>query len=179
MARRSLTGFTLMELLVVIAIIGLLSTVVLASLTTARGKARDSKRVQEIQQVRNALEGFLSTNGVYPTACGGVTAAYRGHGSDFGDCNTDYISGLTPTFIAKLPIDPGGDNTGGYVYRVDALRKNYKLMSFGKLETYTKNVGEVNARCPSACANPYCSGAYLAVHSTFPTAVDALGASCW
>ncbi len=168
---RSKSGFTLIELLVVLAIIGMLSAAVLTSLTASRAKARDSKRLQEITQFQKALELYFATYNQYPVACGNVTGAYRGHGSNFGNCDTDYVMGIAPTYLAKLPVDPGGDSTDGYIYQVDTSRQNYKIMSYQKLETYTKNAGDVNARCPSSCANTYCSGAYLARHTA--------GASCW
>ena len=44
-------GFTLIELLVVIAIIGLLSTVVFASLAGTRPRARDARRLAEVKQM--------------------------------------------------------------------------------------------------------------------------------
>lgn len=56
-------GFTLIELLVVISIIGLLSSVVLASLATARASARDSERIATIKQIQNALELYAIDNG--------------------------------------------------------------------------------------------------------------------
>lgn len=59
-------GFTLVELLIVIAIIGVLSTVVLSSLTNAKAKSRDTRRLADLQQIHNALELYFSENASYP-----------------------------------------------------------------------------------------------------------------
>jgi len=49
-------GFTLIELLVVIAIIGILSSIVLVSLNSARKKGTDTRIISDVQQTRTALE---------------------------------------------------------------------------------------------------------------------------
>lgn len=59
-------GFTLIELLVVIAIIGVLASVVLASLNTARTKSRDARRVADVKQIQIALEMYMDSNQEYP-----------------------------------------------------------------------------------------------------------------
>ena len=61
-------GFTLIELLVVIAIIGILSSIVLASLNSARKKGRDARRVADIKQIQLALELYYDANSNYPTS---------------------------------------------------------------------------------------------------------------
>jgi len=59
-------GFTLIELLVVITIIGLLASIVLASLSSARNKGNDSAIISDVQQLRNLFESNRLGTGSYP-----------------------------------------------------------------------------------------------------------------
>ena len=65
-------GFTLIELLVVIAIIGILSSVILASLNTARGKGNDAKVKAQLSGLRASAEIYYD-NQIPPSY--GITAS--------------------------------------------------------------------------------------------------------
>lgn len=114
-------GFTLIELLVVIAIIGLLSTLAVVALTSARGKARDAKRISDIKQIQTALELYFADQGQkYPAQatsalvlgtgngsviCGGSTGGIK---DALGNCGTSPV-----TFMGKVPRDPQFTGTPG------------------------------------------------------------------
>jgi len=97
-------GFTLIELLVVIAIIGLLASIVLVSLNSARKKARDAKRVADIKQIQIALEMYYNDNRNYP----GTNGQWMDNGCS--GSYTDLSTVLSPKYIATVPPDPLGNS---------------------------------------------------------------------
>jgi prepilin-type N-terminal cleavage/methylation domain-containing protein len=66
---KNLKAFTLIELLVVISIIGLLSTFAIIALNNAKAKARDTKRMNDLKTISQALEMYYLDNGTYPISC--------------------------------------------------------------------------------------------------------------
>ncbi len=103
-------GFTLIELLVVIAIIGLLSTLAVVALGSAKVKARDSKRLSDLKQLQTALELYYTDQNNYPTG----TAVTLGAGMyECLNASGWAAIGCTNPYMGKVPSDPNGS---AYVY---------------------------------------------------------------
>ena len=121
MIKSNKKGFTLIELLVVIAIIGLLSTLAVVALNSARQKSRDSKRVADVKQIQSALELYFADMNGYPVGdrilLGTANTYNELSTSGFGATatGTTYM-GLVPK--APLPYDaPCSDATNSYTYK--------------------------------------------------------------
>lgn len=146
-------GFTIIELLVVIAIIGLLASIILASLNSARKRARDARRYADLAQIANALEMYYDDHNSYPVTTP-VPASYQsiitstviywsvcpGGGSRDTQGPNGYIPDLAPQYIPQLPTDPSGCGSGvygGYIYTGNAT--DYKIAADW--------MGEVGEQC--------------------------------
>jgi type II secretion system protein G len=114
-------GFTLIELLVVIGIIGILAVVVIAAMSTARGKARDDKRISDVRSMMVALELFYSDNARYPTATSNLPTP-----ADGSPAFNSYLA-----VLPDVPVPNDGDCTpanNAYVYAQTNSGKNYSIV---------------------------------------------------
>jgi type IV pilus assembly protein PilA len=126
MSKRLSRGFTLIELLVVIAIIGILSSVVLASLNTARGKGANAAIKSNLNNIRAQAELVYDTaSGSYAAVCvdpnvvKGVTAAASAGSATVGTVDAAGTSSTVvcqDTATAWAVQAPLKSTEGTYVY---------------------------------------------------------------
>lgn len=128
--RKTFRGFTLIELLVVISIIGLLSSIVLVSLATARTKAYDAQRLSNLKNVQTALEVYYTANSGYPSTSGKNYNSQCTGGFYTPVTASNVIPGLVPTYLPSSPIDPKTNGTNQCCYSYVGDGKDYKFMFF-------------------------------------------------
>ncbi len=125
-------GFTLVELLVTIGIIGILATVTVVSVGSARAKARDSKRVSDVKQIQSGLELMGNDlGGAYP----GGTADLIGAGNFAVICSAGFKAAdktgecAGSIYLNPVPLDP--TNKDKYVYKYTATKPDGSACAAG------------------------------------------------
>ena len=114
----SQAGFTLLELLIVMAVIGLISSIAVGATTTTRSRTRDQRRIDDLLQIRKALELYLHDHGDYPPGpCGYNCNSYYLSTHSNWDTFANYLK----PYIDRLPVDPVNNlaypwNDGHYSY---------------------------------------------------------------
>ena len=115
-------GFTLIELLVVIAIIGILASVVVASLNSARDKGSDAAIKANLANIRAQAELYYDDNSGYGTvdasACSTASTlfvdttianAIAAASSTAGAAPTCYLDYDQDNWAISVPLKSGGD----------------------------------------------------------------------
>jgi type II secretion system protein G len=133
-------GFTLIELLVVIAIIGLLTGIVMTSLTGSKAKARDVKRISDIGNIQLALELYFDRCKQYPAFVKGSSAI---SGSKKVTLSTNFNNNCpvaTPaitlgSYISQIPTSP---SPGSYSYYVNSEANPTDYVLSVTLENYNE-----------------------------------------
>ncbi len=131
------SGFTLIELLVVIAIIGILASVVLASLNSAREKSRNASYAAQLKQYQSALEMYFADHGSYPIVSGYacIGTGHEGNSCTYGGT---YTEGSSPSVTFRTLMAPYIDSTAraspqsgtykGALYQEQNSGRNYVLI---------------------------------------------------
>ncbi len=165
-----LRGFTLIELLVVIAIIGLLSSIVFASVNSVRAKARDTRRIADLNEIRKALDLYYADHGQYPdnTDNGDQGCWWNWDGGSLlNGANDPFLQPLVDGgYLTKVPVEQYpdvivGNATGGSrKWRECSYRYMRVTNPCGCQGTYAVlyAVCEITSMCPRNERPACCSG---------------------
>jgi prepilin-type N-terminal cleavage/methylation domain-containing protein len=125
-------GFTLLEVLIVVAVFGLLATLAVLSLNSARASLRDTQRLSDVAVLRAGLSQYWLERATYPVS----------DGVDLGAAgtNTEQLSGAgftssgeatTPVYLQRVPVGPKGNE----FYRYRGSSQGYSIRFVTETET--------------------------------------------
>ena len=137
------TGFTLIELLVVIAIIGILSSVVLASLNSARGKGSDAAVKEEMDNFKSQAAIYYDNNGQSYNITGATSTTCSTASTVFADPQSvPIINNVMNDSIASAIVCNSTASTFAISTTLKGAGTSWCVDSNGNSTTTTVNTGD-------------------------------------
>ncbi len=141
-------GFTVLEALIVLAVFGLLATLAVLSLNSARASLRDAQRLSDVSVVRSALSQYWLDKATYPQTAG-VDLGMTGSNSDMLSA-AGFVASTDPTQPVYLNRVPTGPKSGEY-YRYHGGANGYSIRfqtetdtDLGKANVYYAHAGGID-----------------------------------
>jgi prepilin-type N-terminal cleavage/methylation domain-containing protein len=138
-------GFTLIELLVVISIIGVLSSIILSSLSNAKSKGTDANVMSTFSEIRKQAEIYYSDNNTYSPVL------------------MQYYTQKTSYSNLLLSIPDGGDIVCGdpkIIELARAINKQTAKTILCKVGSYGGDYALHSALLSTASSHSYCVDSY-------------------
>jgi len=167
-------GFTIAEMVVVAGIISILAGTIFALAQSSRAQARDTRRIHDLQQIQQYVEGIKLSTGKYPitnsdlgsntfwfSSCtGGSNLAGDYRARCLGD-NSNWIDTASTIILPKDPSNKSGNGCSSgtcYAYFYGSDGYNYKLMAW----TLESNSGKNQAKIDNGATadSSICPGSY-------------------
>ena len=101
-------GFTLIELLLVVAIVAFTAAIIFSAVSSTRERARDTKRIGDLNQIEKAIELYRNDYGGDPAGA---------DGQEYINGVPNWIPGLIPSYIRVVPSDPIDRDPFQYHYK--------------------------------------------------------------
>jgi prepilin-type N-terminal cleavage/methylation domain-containing protein len=136
--RRQKPGFTILEILIVLAVFGLLATLAVLSLNSARARVRDAQRLSDVSTISAGLSRYWLEKATYP-ASAGIDLGTPGTNAEVLSAGgfEKRQSAQSPIYLDRLPTGP---NLNEY-YRYKGGANGYSIRFVTESDT---DLGKAN-----------------------------------